>query len=98
VVRKSINKSIVKGAKYQTVKGSGILYSSITKPAMDKPRHKTETRLRNLSRLSGIMFLNTKAEIPPIKINVMIIISIRLTNGVRDLSSKPHNDQLLPAP
>ena len=76
VVRKSINKSNVNGAKYQTVKGSCILCSSITKPAMDKHRHKTEKKLRILSRLSGIIFLKTKAEIAPIKIKAMITNSI----------------------
>ena len=80
MVRKSINKRNVKGAKYQTLKGSAILYSSITKPAIDKPRQKTEKKLIIFSRLSGIIFLNTKAEIAPIKIKAMIMISMGLAN------------------
>lgn len=90
MVRKTIKQSIVKGAKYPTVNGSDILYSSITKPAIDKHRHKTEKKLIILISLSGIVFLNPKAEIAPIRIEAMIMISIHLTNGVRALCSKPH--------
>ena len=78
MLRKSINKSIVKGPKYQTEKGRGILYSSITKPATEKHKHKTENKLIILSRFSERTFLNTKAEIAPIKINPIIITSIGL--------------------
>ena len=48
---------------------------------MNRDRHKTENQLINLSSFSEIMFLNTKAEIAPIKMNTMIIVSIGLTKA-----------------
>lgn len=89
MVRKSINKSIVKGAKIQTVKGRRIRYWSITKPAMNRHRHRTENQLIDLSSFSGIMFLNRKAEIAPIKMNTMIIASIGLTRRACRSSQVP---------
>jgi hypothetical protein len=64
------------GAQYQGLNRSDILYSSIAKPAIDKHKHKTENKLIALTRLSGIVFLNTNAEIAPIKIKARIIVSI----------------------